>query len=67
MPNVLFADDEIKLAEHPGGDDDFTLDVRVVVATGPLAEMGDCPTDDGCGNTCENGASACDSFIGDPA
>ncbi|SOD67784.1 FxLD family lantipeptide [Streptomyces zhaozhouensis] len=47
--------------------DDFTLDVRVVVATRPHGNTNDCPTDDGCGDTCQDGASACDSFIDDPA
>ncbi|MEV7284941.1 FxLD family lanthipeptide [Streptomyces sp. NPDC093252] len=47
--------------------DDFALDVRVVVTTRPHGQGGDCPTDDGCGTTCQNGSSACDSFIEDPA
>ncbi|MGP4115292.1 FxLD family lanthipeptide [Streptomyces sp. 4N509B] len=58
------------LAEPPGLDDlddEFTLDVRIVVSTSPRAGTGDCPTDDDCGNTCQDGASACDSFIDDPA
>ncbi|AEW92912.1 MULTISPECIES: FxLD family lanthipeptide [Streptomycetaceae] len=65
MPDVLLPDNT-RLADDPA-DDDFTLDVRIVVATGPMAGYADCPTDDGCGNTCANGASACDSYIGDPA
>lgn len=48
-------------------DDDFApLDVTVVVSTklnGTLM----CDTGDGCGSTCSNGASACDSVAGDPA
>ncbi|WP_367138433.1 MULTISPECIES: FxLD family lanthipeptide [Streptomyces] len=65
MPNLLIADSETKADEQL--DDEFSLNVRVVVANGPRANLADCSTDDGCGNTCENGASACDSFIGDPA
>lgn len=54
------------LADPPDqGDDDFALDVRIVVAYGPA--MGDCPTDDGCGNTCAGDASACNSFADDPS
>ncbi|GAB3449150.1 FxLD family lanthipeptide [Actinophytocola sediminis] len=45
--------------------DEFALDVRVVVAYGPV--MGDCPTDDGCGNTCAGDASACNSFADAPS
>ncbi|MBB5156085.1 FxLD family lanthipeptide [Saccharopolyspora phatthalungensis] len=54
------------LADPPDrGDDEFALDVRLFVAYGPV--MGDCPTDDGCGNTCEGEASACNSFADDPS
>ncbi|MEV0681712.1 FxLD family lanthipeptide [Actinosynnema sp. NPDC050436] len=44
--------------------DEFALDVRVFVTHGPMA--GDCPTDDGCGNTCANDASACASDADSP-
>ncbi|OMI41397.1 FxLD family lanthipeptide [Streptomyces sparsogenes] len=47
-------------------DDDFELDIRVVVGESPLTVFM-CPTSDGCGNTCENGASACQSSIEDAA
>ncbi|WP_194292496.1 FxLD family lanthipeptide [Streptomyces katsurahamanus] len=68
MPDLGFSHGATTLAEPPMAEefDDFTLDVRVVVTTRPHGNLGDCPTDDGCGNTCENGASACDSFIDDP-
>ncbi|MFJ2764641.1 MULTISPECIES: FxLD family lanthipeptide [Streptomyces] len=48
-------------------DDDFApLDVTVVVST-KLNGVLMCDTGDGCGSTCSNGASACDSAAGDPA
>ncbi|MGW3955375.1 FxLD family lanthipeptide [Streptomyces sp. NPDC004752] len=47
-------------------DDDFELDIKVVIAESPLTVFM-CPTSDGCGNTCENGASACQSSIEDAA
>lgn len=54
------------LADQPGEEDDeFALDVRVVMAHDPI--MRHCPTDDNCGNTCEEDASACDSFADDPS
>lgn len=54
------------LAERPSEvDDEFALDVRVLVAHAPV--MGDCPTDDGCGNTCAGNDSACNSFADDPS
>jgi FxLD family lantipeptide len=66
MSDVQLSGGATALAERPGeGDDEFVLDVRVVVAFGPV--MGDCPTDDGCGNTCEDDASACNSFADDPS
>jgi FxLD family lantipeptide len=55
------------LAERPGlEDDEFALDVRVLVALAP-ASHGDCSTDDGCGNTCAGDASACTSAYDDPS
>ena len=48
-------------------DDDFApLDVKVVLASHPLGKLM-CSTGDGCGSTCSNGASACSSFVEDPA
>jgi FxLD family lantipeptide len=48
-------------------DDDFApLDVKVVLAAHPLGKLM-CTTGDGCGSTCSNGASACSSFVEDPA
>lgn len=47
-------------------DDDFTLDVRVVVAFSS-ASRGNCPTDDGCGNTCATNDSSCNSSFDIPA
>ncbi|MFW5421057.1 FxLD family lanthipeptide [Nocardiopsis sp. CNT-189] len=46
-------------------DEDFELDVRVVLTTHPSGKLA-CTTNDGCGSTCQNGASACNSFVGDP-
>lgn len=55
------------VAERPTGtDEDFELDVRVVVAFAP-ASHADCPTDDGCGNTCGGNASSCNSAPDDPS
>lgn len=42
--------------------DEFLLDVRVLVTLAPLAGT-DCPTDDGCGNTCSGDASSCTSSM----
>ncbi|MFD6989386.1 FxLD family lanthipeptide [Streptomyces sp. NPDC059943] len=48
-------------------DDDFApLDVKVVIAQHPYGKLM-CNTNDGCGSTCANGASACQSFVEDPA
>ena len=47
-------------------DDEFSLDVRIVV-TSRTGGKPVCPTNDGCGQTCQNGASACNSFIEDPS
>ncbi|MEU9891095.1 FxLD family lanthipeptide [Sphaerisporangium sp. NPDC051017] len=43
-----------------GADEEFELDVRVVVAFAAPSRA-DCPTDDGCGNTCAGSASSCNS------
>jgi FxLD family lantipeptide len=47
-------------------DDEFHLDIQVVVNETGLAAF-NCPTSDGCGDTCANGASACVSSIEDAA
>jgi FxLD family lantipeptide len=66
MLDVQFSGGATALAERPGeGEDEFALDVRVVIAYGPV--MWDCATDDNCGNTCEGDASACNSFADDPS
>jgi FxLD family lantipeptide len=39
-------------------DEDFTLDVRVLV-TYDSASRGTCDTNDGCGNTNQGGSSTC--------
>ena len=66
MSNAQLSGGATALADRPGEEDDeFALDVRVVVVYGPI--MGDCGTDDGCGDTCENDASACNSFADDPS
>ncbi len=70
MPEIIIARGNAALAERPVEfeelDDDFTLDVRVIVASHPIAKL-ECNTDDNCGNTCTNGASACDSASEDPS
>ena len=40
--------------------------MKVVLAAHPLGKLV-CTTGDGCGSTCSNGASACSSFVEDPA
>ena len=64
MPNATLLPATPSLVDE---DDDFApLDITVVVSTklnGALM----CDTGDGCGTTCANGASACDSAAGDPA
>jgi FxLD family lantipeptide len=42
-------------------EDEFTLDVRVIVE--PHLACNQCPTNDGCGESCKNGASACSSYV----
>lgn len=44
------------------GLDEFDLDVRVLVTLAPVGQA-DCPTDDGCGNTCGGDASSCNSSM----
>lgn len=43
-------------------EDEFDLDVRVLVTLAPVGQT-DCPTDDGCGNTCGGNASSCNSSM----
>lgn len=65
MSDVQLSGGATALADRPDAEEDeFALDVRVVVAYGPA--MGDCPTDDGCGQTCQGDASACNSFADNP-
>ncbi|OIJ97767.1 lantibiotic precursor [Streptomyces sp. MUSC 14] len=47
-------------------DDEFELDVQVVISETHFAAF-NCPTSDGCGDTCANGASSCVSSIEDAA
>ena len=47
-------------------DDDFSLDLGVLVAMTPDG-FRDCSTDDGCGNTCSGSDSSCNSFTDDPS
>lgn len=53
------------LAPAPFREEDFSLDVRVVVTAHPNGKL-TCNTNDGCGNTCQGTASACNSYVGDP-
>lgn len=68
MVSAATAGGSTALAERPGAeeDDEFTLNVRVVVAAHPTGKL-NCSTGDGCGSTCSTGASACNSFVEDPA
>ncbi|MFD7712120.1 FxLD family lanthipeptide, partial [Streptomyces sp. NPDC059786] len=45
-------------------DDEFVLDVQVIISETDFAAF-NCPTSDGCGDTCANGASSCVSSIED--
>lgn len=45
-----------------GVDEEFALDVKVLVTLAPVGTA-DCPTDDGCGNTCAGSASSCNSSM----
>ncbi|MFD5317555.1 FxLD family lanthipeptide [Streptomyces sp. NPDC127098] len=70
MPDIHTSAGALAFAEPPEADEllddeDFTLNVRVVVATYRNGNN-QCSTNDGCGQTCENGASACNSSIDDP-
>lgn len=57
---IALADPEDESADF----DEYTLDVRVVVAAHPNGKL-QCSTGDGCGSTCQG--SACNSFVEDPA
>lgn len=63
MDSVLGA---TALAVNDALDEEFTLDVRVVEATRPVANLL-LSTSDDCGNTCEDGADACLSYTADPS
>ena len=66
MSDGLLSTGATALAERPvTEDDDFALDVRVLV-TYASASRSDCPTDDGCGNTCAGSASSCNSKFETP-
>lgn len=59
------------LTQAPGftdvDDEDFApLDVKVVLAAHPFGKL-QCSTGDGCGDTCANGASSCNSSAEYPA
>lgn len=67
MTDIRISGGAAALAEQPGTDgfdDEFALDVRVVVAAHPNGKLM-CSTGDGCGQTCQG--SACNSFTDDPA
>ncbi len=53
------SDGAIALLDRGTDDDEFALDVRVVLSH--LVGQYDCPTNDGCGETCKDNASACRS------
>ncbi|MDT0343051.1 FxLD family lanthipeptide [Streptomyces litchfieldiae] len=69
MPDIRLLGSATALAEPPETDgffdDEYTLDVRVVVAAHPNGKL-QCNTDDNCGSTCQN-SSACNSYTEDPA
>ncbi|MBQ0983726.1 FxLD family lanthipeptide [Streptomyces sp. F63] len=69
MTTTALLDPATALDEPPTNDlldDEFALDVHIVIAEHPTGKFS-CATSDGCGNTCANGASACNSFTDDPA
>jgi FxLD family lantipeptide len=59
-PSTTVLDRPVSPDDNLSLDDDFALDVRVVV-TYASASRGSCPTDDGCGNTCATNDSSCGS------
>ncbi|MFF3501195.1 FxLD family lanthipeptide [Streptomyces sp. NPDC003247] len=63
---VTVLDTTPRAADTVLADDEFTLDVQVVISETGLPAF-DCPTSDGCGDTCANGASSCVSSIEDAA
>ncbi|MFB4298472.1 FxLD family lanthipeptide [Actinomadura sp. NTSP31] len=66
MAHTATPETPVALAEPTAGDrieDEFDLDVRVVVALHPNGKLM-CDTGDGCGSTCQG--SACNSYIDDP-
>jgi FxLD family lantipeptide len=69
MPETILEAGATALAERPdlsAHEDEFTLDVRVVVGVAPIGHVA-CNTDDNCGNTCAGSASSCNSFTDDPS
>ncbi|MCD0449334.1 FxLD family lanthipeptide [Actinocorallia sp. API 0066] len=52
----------LAFAEPADLDDEFDLDVTVLVTLDPVGRT-PCPTDDGCGNTCSGSSSACNSAM----
>lgn len=68
MSTTTFPSGATALVARPNGtdsDDEFALDVRVVVALAPVG-LAFCATNDGCGNTCSGSDSSCNSFVDDP-
>ncbi|OFB43224.1 FxLD family lantipeptide [Frankia sp. B2] len=61
MVATLPAGGATALLEPDVVEDDFALDVRVVITHTAKTCSNNCPTDDGCGDTCKNDASACTS------
>lgn len=59
---------DVSVLDRPAAEeeDDFALDVRVVVSYSS-ASSSRCPTDDGCGNTCSTNDSSCNSSFEMPA
>ena len=69
MPELSGTTGATAVADRPTSgpeEDEFALDVRVVIAAYPNSKLM-CSTGDGCGQTCSQGASACNSFVDDPA
>jgi len=69
VSDVQLSGSATALADGPGWEpaffeDEFALDLRVVVTSGHV--MGDCDTSDGCGNTCSGDDSSCNSFTDNP-
>lgn len=61
MTTIESAGGGTALLEAPAWEDEFELDVRAVLSHQAATCSNSCPTDDGCGSSCSNGASACSS------